>query len=439
MARISRREWCRRIMDYLRWAAERDENRNYWDDYCLSWMTVAQARDGNPHPDVWACYTHLGLHQKRVWSAITARRKAQLGETYALFYDAAGNWKAEAEIASPKKPARSVRFTPEKFAQVVGMEDSRKTRSAGDLADPRRLKVVESPLDMGSTARAYRNPEASSSAKKPDIYSREEIARLLHLADFSREKSAKHPHHSRRDYRRDHLRSTLIGMWRAAGEITGREILLFASVEGYSVEAGKCVRQTRYNLRALEESGVIELAYPPNQRIRPGYFRHTATYRLRLDRLRQRQTYRQLRDNRPVAQPLPPRNVHAAPETPPPATAPISASDSHRSTERQPRQLTPREGRQLVTEMVQRMRGNANRPRMSQESALTTACQLLGIPYKSAEEHLRLCRWNFADANVAADKGAASKGQQQFERIKEARDKAHAIIDAHEFDDSDPP
>jgi hypothetical protein len=88
---------------------------------------------------------------------------------------------------------------------------------------------------------------------------------------------------------------------------------------------------------------------------------------------------------------------------------------SHRSTERPLRRLTPREGPKLIAEMRRLMQGVTRenglreltprgmfelepadpryRAPMSQQEALASACMNLGIPYESAREHLKLCRF----------------------------------------------
>jgi hypothetical protein len=119
------------------------------------------------------------------------------------------------------------------------------------------------------------------------------------------------------------------------------------------------------------------------------------------------------------------------------------------------RRLTPREGPKLVNEMRRLMKGvmfvtgegfptndsrffpmpsddSRYRKPMSQENALVAACMNLGIPFESAREHLKLCRFT-ADARLDDPPAPSTgKGQQHFDRIKQARDRAHRIIDANE-------
>lgn len=75
-------------------------------------------------------------------------------------------------------------------------------------------------------------------------------------------------------------------MWRAAGKPTGREILLFAAVEGYRIEGSyRSRRAVQYNLRGLQSYGLIEIVHGPNTVRRP------TTYRLCVPRFGKRQTY----------------------------------------------------------------------------------------------------------------------------------------------------
>lgn len=103
MARISRRDWCRRIVEYLRLAAERQENRQFWDDYCIAWMTVAKAYRGEEHPHFWATYEHLGTAPQQIWPMVMAKRRNNLGPHFSSWYDQAGNLKPDV----PKKPSAS--------------------------------------------------------------------------------------------------------------------------------------------------------------------------------------------------------------------------------------------------------------------------------------------------------------------------------------------
>jgi hypothetical protein len=75
-------------------------NPHHRDDYRIAWICVLNAARGIAAPHVLASYAVLGLHPDRVWPAIVARRKAQLGPLhFEQFFGA---------DAPPKKPSRSV-------------------------------------------------------------------------------------------------------------------------------------------------------------------------------------------------------------------------------------------------------------------------------------------------------------------------------------------
>ena len=66
------------------------------DDIRIAWITVLYAARGESQPHVAASYQVLGLHPDKVWPAIVARRKTQLGRYYEEFFG---------EELPPKKPA----------------------------------------------------------------------------------------------------------------------------------------------------------------------------------------------------------------------------------------------------------------------------------------------------------------------------------------------
>lgn len=152
---------------------------------------------------------------------------------------------------------------------------------------------------MAATAPAYRNSGESQSAKKRDFLSRQDISELLDGADFSREIEAaiirrEGRQQGRRNYRRRHLVAALKGIWRASSSPYGNnELLCYASVEGYAIEAGVSERALRYNLRELERLGIVQLVFAANTVRRP------ATYRLNLAALRRRRTYDEVKKARP--------------------------------------------------------------------------------------------------------------------------------------------
>jgi hypothetical protein len=266
---------------------------------------------------------------------------------------------------------------------------------------------------MASTVAAYRNSDSASSGKSGAFLSRGSIETLFENCDLR-------PHHV----------NMLAAMWRAAGKPHGKEIFLFAAVEGYRIEARyKSRRSVQYNLRQLADPkvGAIELVHGANTIRRP------ATYRLRVEALGKRQTYTDFKNQRKAPHSVPRRP--APPNAPAPAAAPptkfeeaarfLDAKRGHATPAptpqpggrpqrtRAPRRLTSREGPQLVARMAELMRGCKGRVNTSQglifvdeddyryreplpqDKALIAACMSLGIAEDDAREHLKLCCWKF--------------------------------------------
>jgi hypothetical protein len=156
----------------------------------------------------------------------------------------------------------------------------------------------------------YQSPRGLQS-KKSQTFSRSTLELLFENCDLRR-----------------HLAAMVCAMWRAAGKPHGKEIQLFAAVEGYRIEARyNSRRSVQYNLRELQKFGIIELVHGANTIRRP------ATYRLRTDRLGKRQTYTDAKAQRraphhsnghsnghAAASDLPPQSpTPAQPEPPTPA------------------------------------------------------------------------------------------------------------------------
>ena len=91
--------FTRRVLSRLEQAELLELNPHLKDDYRIAWITVLYASAGMNQPNVVATYRVLGLHPDKVWPAIVARRKADLGSLSEEFWG---------EAASPKKPVRSV-------------------------------------------------------------------------------------------------------------------------------------------------------------------------------------------------------------------------------------------------------------------------------------------------------------------------------------------
>jgi hypothetical protein len=174
---------------------------------------------------------------------------------------------------------------------------------------------------MATATSAYRNSTETQSLKRGEFLSRDDIAELLDAADFSRDSEATIIRRSGREkgtrnYRRRHLVAALKGIWRASKRpysSTG-EILCFAAVEGYAIEAGVSERALRYNLRELEKIGVLQMVFAANTIRRP------ATYRLNISALRRRRTYEEVKKSRP-----PRRALHSVHHSSPPAQEPAKA------------------------------------------------------------------------------------------------------------------
>lgn len=208
------------------------------------------------------------------------------------------------------------------------------------------------------------------------------------------------------------LRMTLAAMVEASGQ--GPD--LWASTFSISIEAGgkECrhsYKTVQRHIDRLERLQILKIKHEANRYV-PGFgMRRSATYVLQEDALRQRQSYRQWREEH--RRNAPRRGPRPVPREDPPAPAPQPAEDPHRSTARQARKLSSRDARALVTRMTEYMRGytrhadgtglafnlDPSDPRyrapQSQENALISACMVLGIPEQDALEHLKLCRWEF--------------------------------------------
>lgn len=235
-----------------------------------------------------------------------------------------------------------------------------------------------------STAAAYRNPDSRTSEKEGKFFSRDRLETLFENCDLR-------PHHV----------NMITAMWRAAGKPVGSEILLFAAVEGYRIEARyRSRRAVQYNLRALETLGAIEIVKGANTIRRP------TTYRLRTDSLGKRQTYADVKKRKrpqsisdspapsPARTPAPAQGHAAAPETPSVAAVPVPVDAGHRSTRPAPGSRAERRVHELRQELAGRMlalmKGSRDRAPMSQENALTSCCMYFGITADEAAQHLKL-------------------------------------------------
>jgi len=101
-----------RILDRLWEAASLEADVHLRADYRQAYIVVSMASRGETQPFVQSSYTMYGTHPDQVWPKIVARRKAQLGEEFSDWYDAAGNLRPDI----PKKT--SLLTTPHPDEQV---------------------------------------------------------------------------------------------------------------------------------------------------------------------------------------------------------------------------------------------------------------------------------------------------------------------------------
>jgi len=364
---------------------------------------VLYAARGEPQPHVSASYAVLGLHPSKVWPAIVARRKAQLGPLYDDFH-------GEKFPPAPKKPAQSVRLPLEMERRRVGEERfySPVKANGADLDGPRRSRAFALPPAMSASAQsAYRSSEELKSAK----YSPAQPSALVRRILASRLPS--------------HLSWTLVALVNASQQGPDFWASTFAiSVEAGGTDARHGYRTVQRHIDALERARVLKIKHQANSFV-PGFgMRRTATYALHEEahkRLAPRESYPQWRDRNRRSAPArfrPQRVSRPAPEvaSPEESPQPQPIAPVPVNQPRKFRHLTSREGAKLVAKMAELMKGHTRhqeiggygydllpedpryRAPMSQEHALVAACMTLGIPYESAENHLKLCRWKFEDA-----------------------------------------
>ncbi len=98
---------ARRVLSQLEDAERREINPHFQADIRIAWITVLGAARGELGAHRSATYAVLGLHPEKVWPAIVARRKSQLGSLYESFHGVQ---------LPPKKPAQSVRVRAARVA-----------------------------------------------------------------------------------------------------------------------------------------------------------------------------------------------------------------------------------------------------------------------------------------------------------------------------------
>src|SRR5215471_16138712 len=91
LADALREAWFQRISDQIMNAEIAEQNPHWKDDYRQARVIIALCRANDPAPLVTSSYRMYGVHPDLVFVAITAIRKAKLGDEYSDFYDENGN------------------------------------------------------------------------------------------------------------------------------------------------------------------------------------------------------------------------------------------------------------------------------------------------------------------------------------------------------------
>jgi hypothetical protein len=111
MAAARLRRVTQRILGHLEQAEICEMQPDFQDAFRLAWITVLYAARGEAQPFVHAHYRVYGLHPDRLAAAVEARRRAQLGPFYEVFYpNGPFDFVGDPEALPPKKPVESVRF-----------------------------------------------------------------------------------------------------------------------------------------------------------------------------------------------------------------------------------------------------------------------------------------------------------------------------------------
>jgi hypothetical protein len=237
----------RRILARLADASAHEPDPWLRDDLMIAKLTVLYAANGEAPicgPHVLASYMVLGLHPRKVWPKIVARRKAQFGRDYSLYYDENDNWRVDstwAETPGAKKPPQSVKLWSEKTNAAKKLMASR-----GAMQVDSQRTTISVPMAAPSIAELYRNPDDSSSAKtRPYSYQQ-----LLAVVKFS---GAPHS-----------VRQATLNALTARGRWPGQDGpangIICVSLEGMMLGeedgAGNCVRSTaRWRARQAVKHG----------------------------------------------------------------------------------------------------------------------------------------------------------------------------------------
>jgi len=255
------------------------------DDLRIARLTVAYAANGEAtlcSPDVLASYMVLGLHPARVWPAILARRKALLGPLY----------EAVLELP-PKKPAQSVK---------LWCEELNKARAANSRPSEAVLRepTISVPMAAPSIAAAYPKSDAYESEKSSSPFTRIAQVRASTLAERHRNLIVAMLHKNRFG---DELWMSTESVRVVMGRVCYRRKQEPTDTKGRSLH--DCEQISRRAVQRLIDEvvalGILTQVYGDNEHVPYGggrIFRHTATYRLNLDKLVPRKTYDQYVEER---------------------------------------------------------------------------------------------------------------------------------------------
>lgn len=197
-------------------------------------------------------------------------RREKLGPLYGRFFVAPGvRWPSEFsedgvwQPLPPKKPGESIHLASEGawLKKAIGAEVEFR---AG-------VNRVTGPSSMAATASAYPNSDARNSEKEVPPLLASDVEKLIERLDIP-----------------FHLRRTLLAWWRCCTQPYGREIQMWKGVEDFARAAKICPRTARYHLRHFERLQLIEVAKTRSgKRLVANTIRHTTTYRLRNETLRE--------------------------------------------------------------------------------------------------------------------------------------------------------
>jgi hypothetical protein len=120
MAAARLRRVTQRILWHLEQAEICETHPDFQDAFRLAWITVLYAARGEAQPFVHAHYRVYGLHPGRLAAAVEARRRAQLGPFYEVFYpNGPFDFVSDGLALPPKKQPASEREPGKKSAKAA--------------------------------------------------------------------------------------------------------------------------------------------------------------------------------------------------------------------------------------------------------------------------------------------------------------------------------